>query len=58
MNGERRGEYRVLMRKPEGWRSFGRPRRRWDGNIKIDLRETVWNGMDVAEDTERWRVLL
>jgi hypothetical protein len=37
--GERRGIYRVLMGKPEGTIPLGRPRRRWEDNIKIDLRE-------------------
>jgi len=45
--GERRGVYRVLVRKPEGKRPFGRPRRRWEENIKMDLQEVdlvVWTG--------------
>jgi hypothetical protein len=37
--GEKRGAYRVLVGKPEGRRPLGRPRRRWENNIKIDLRE-------------------
>jgi len=37
--GERRGVYRVLVGKPEGKRPLGRPRRRWEGNIKMDLQE-------------------
>jgi hypothetical protein len=37
--GQRRGAYRVLVKKPEGRRSFERPRLRWEDNIKIDLRE-------------------
>jgi hypothetical protein len=37
--GERRGAYRVLVGKPDGRRPFGRPRRRWEDNIKMDLRE-------------------
>jgi hypothetical protein len=41
--GERRGAYRVLVGKPEGRRPLGRPRRRWEDNIKMDLRE-VWCG--------------
>jgi hypothetical protein len=39
MYGERRGVYRVLVGKPEGKRSFGRPRSRWEDNIRIDLQE-------------------
>jgi hypothetical protein len=47
--------------KPEGKRPLGRPRRRWVENIKIDLREIGWDGMDwidVAQDRDRWRVLV
>jgi hypothetical protein len=40
--GERRGAYRALVGKPEGRRPFERPRRRWEDNIKIDLREVGW----------------
>jgi hypothetical protein len=45
--GERRGVYRVLMGKPEGKRQLGRPRRRWEDTIKMDLQEVgcgAWNG--------------
>jgi hypothetical protein len=42
--GERRGAYRVLLGKPEGRRPLGRPRRRWEDNIKMDLREVGWGG--------------
>jgi hypothetical protein len=44
--GERRGAYRALVGKPEGSRPLGRPRRRWEDNIKMDLREVGWGGMD------------
>jgi len=47
--GERRGVCRVLMGKPEGNSPFGRPRRRWEDNIKIDLQEVVCGGMDWTE---------
>jgi hypothetical protein len=40
--------------KPEGKRPLGRPRRRWVGNIKMDLREIGWNGMDWI-DRDQWR---
>jgi hypothetical protein len=40
--GERRGAYRVLVGKPEGRRPLGRPRHRWEDNIKMDLREVGW----------------
>jgi hypothetical protein len=43
---ERRNAYRILVGKPEGKKSLGRPRRRWVDNIKIDLREIGWDGMD------------
>jgi hypothetical protein len=44
--GEKRNAYRVLVGKPEGKRSLRRPRRRWENNIKMELREIVWGGMD------------
>ena len=46
--GERRSVYRVLVGKPEGKRPRGRPRRRWEDNIKMDLQEVkcgVWDGL-------------
>jgi len=56
--GERRGVYRVLVRKPEGKRPLGRPKRRWEDNIKMDLQEVGCGGMDwieLAHDRDRWR---
>jgi len=47
--GERRGGYRVLMGKPEGKRTLGRPRSRWEDNIKMDLQEVGCVGMDWIE---------
>jgi len=44
-----RGVYRVLMRKPEGKKLLGRPRRRWENNIKMDLLEVGCGGMDWIE---------
>jgi hypothetical protein len=44
--GERRGAYRALVAKPEGRRLLGRPRRRWEDNIKMDLREVRWGSVD------------
>jgi len=41
--GEKRGVYRVLVRKPEGKRPLGRPRRRWEDNIKMEIQEMGWN---------------
>jgi hypothetical protein len=57
---ERRGVYRVLVRKPEGKRPLRRPRRRWEDNIKMDLQEVGFGGMDwteLAQDRDRWRAL-
>jgi len=59
--GERRGVYRILVGKPEGRRPLGRPRRRWEDNIKMDLQEVGCRGMDcieLAQDRERWRALV
>jgi hypothetical protein len=47
--GDRRGVYRVVVGKPERKRPFGRPRRRWDDNIKMDLQEVGYVGMDWLE---------
>jgi hypothetical protein len=44
--GEKRNSYRILVGKPEGKRPLGRPKRRWVDNIKTDLREMVWDGLD------------
>jgi hypothetical protein len=58
---ERRGAYRALVGKPEGRRPLGRPRRQWEDNIKMDLREVGWGGMDwinLAQDRDRWRALV
>jgi hypothetical protein len=49
--GETRNAYKILVRKPEGKRPLGRPRRRWVDNIKIDLREIGW-------DRDQWRALV
>jgi hypothetical protein len=60
--GERKGEaYRVLVGKPEGKRPPGRPRRRWENNIKIYLQEVGCGDMDwieLAQDRDRWRALV
>jgi len=59
--GERRGVYRVLVRKPEEKRPLGRPRRRWVDNIKMDLQEVECGGIDwieMALDRDRWRALV
>jgi hypothetical protein len=44
--GEKRNAYRTLVGKPAGKRPLGRPRRRWVDNIKMDLREIGWDGVD------------
>ena len=52
---------RVLVGKPEGKRSLGRPRRRWEDNIKMHLQEMGCGGMDwieLAQDRDRWRALV
>jgi len=47
--GERRGVHRILVGKPQGKRPFGRPRRRWKDNIKMDLHEVGCGGVDWLE---------
>jgi len=59
--GERRGVYKVLVGKPEGKRPLGRPRRRWEDTIKMDLQEVGCRGLDwieLAQDRDRWRALV
>jgi hypothetical protein len=58
--GERRSLYMVLLGKPEGKRPFGRPRLRWKDNIKMDLQEVGFGGMDwieLAQDRDKLRAL-
>jgi len=53
--------YRVLVGRPEGKRSLGRPRRRWDNNIKMNIQEVVGgceDCMELAQDRDRWRALV
>jgi hypothetical protein len=60
-NGENRNAYRILVGKPEVNRPLGRPRRRWEVNIRINLREIGWGGMDwidLAQDKDQWRALV
>jgi hypothetical protein len=59
--GAKRNAYRILVGKLEGRRSFGRSRRRWVNNIKIDLREIGWDGIDwvdLTQDRDQWRALV
>ena len=59
--GEGRGVYRVLVWEPEGKRPLGRPRRRWENNIKMDLQEVgrrCGDWMELAQDRDRWRALV
>jgi hypothetical protein len=58
---KKRNPYRILEGRPEGKRPLGRQRHRWVDNIKIDLREIVWGGMDwidLAQDRDKWRALV
>jgi hypothetical protein len=59
--GETRNADRILVGKPEGKRPLGRPRRRWVDNIKMDLTEIGWDGVDwieLAQDRDQWRALV
>jgi hypothetical protein len=59
--GAKRNTYRILVGKLEGLRPLGRPRRMWNDNIKMDLREMGWGDVDwfdLAEDSDQWRALV
>jgi hypothetical protein len=59
--GEVRGAYNILVGRPEGRRPLGRPRRRWEDNIKMDPREIGFGDVDwihLAQDRDRWRALV
>jgi len=59
--GERRGVYRVLVRKPEGKKPIGRPRPKWEDNIKMDLKEVECESMEwieLAQHRDRWWALV
>ena len=58
---ERRGVHKVLVGKPEGKRPLGRPRHRWEDNIKMDLEEVgtgCGDWMELAKDRDRWCALV
>jgi hypothetical protein len=59
--GEMRNAYNILVGKPEGVRPLGRPRHRWEVNIRMDLGEIVWEGVDwihLAQDRDQLRALV
>ena len=59
--GLRRGVYRVFVMKPEGKRTLGRAKRRWEDNIKMNLQEVRCESMEwieLAQDRDRWRALV
>jgi hypothetical protein len=59
--GEGRGAYRILVERPDERRPLGRHKHRWEDNIKMDLQEMGWGGMDwiyMAQDRDRWRALV
>jgi hypothetical protein len=59
--GEVRSAYNILVGRPEGRRPLGRPRRRWEDKIKIDLRDIGFgdvNWINLAQDRDRWRALV
>jgi hypothetical protein len=59
--GEGRGVYRILVGRPEGKRPLGRPRRRWEDNIKMDLRERGIDGanwIQLAQHRVEWRAFV
>jgi hypothetical protein len=59
--GEERKVYQILVGKPEGKRPLGRPRRRWEDGLRMDLREIGLGGVDwipLAQDRDRWRAVV
>jgi hypothetical protein len=58
MHWEKRNAYKILVGKPEGKSPLGRPRHRWEDNIRLDLREVGWGGVDwidLAQVRNQWR---
>jgi hypothetical protein len=59
--GEERGAYNILVARPKGRRPLGRPRRRWEDNIEMDLGEVRFGDVDwihLAQDRDTWRALM
>jgi hypothetical protein len=59
--GENSGAYRILVGRPERKTTLGRPKRRWEDNIKMDIQDVGWESMDwivLAQDRDRWRALV
>jgi hypothetical protein len=59
--GEGRGVHRILVGRPEERKPLGKPRRRWEDNIKIDLEEMEWEdvySIDMTQDRDKWRALV
>jgi hypothetical protein len=58
---EMRNAYKILVGKPEGKKQLGRPRGRWQDNIRVDLREMRWGSVDwinLAKDRDQWQALM
>jgi hypothetical protein len=57
---KKRGAYRILVGRPEGRRTLGRPRRRWDDDIKMDLQEVGWGmaWIELAQDRDMWQAVV
>jgi hypothetical protein len=58
--GNKRRAYRVLVRRSEGQKFLGRPKRRWEHTIKMDIQEVGWgiDGIDLAQERDRWLALV
>jgi hypothetical protein len=59
--GEKKNAYMILVGRPEGKSPLGRPRRRWEDDIKMDIREIGWGGIDsvdLAQDRNQWKALV
>jgi hypothetical protein len=59
--GEKKNAYRMLVGKAEGKRPLGKPKLRWLDNLKMDLREIGWDGVNwmyMAQDRDQWRALV